>query len=277
MLWIPRKGRLLRQTNVTTTMSSDPGTLISADSGSSAKGTVVQVIASTDFDAYWLRVMMFRYGASGSSTYGCTDILIGTSAEEVLIPDLLHGGAGGIASASQAGKYWDFPLYIPAGSRISARMNSVNSSSGTGQLCLWLYGCTGTPDHRVGQKVVTYGASGTRGTAITPGASGAEGSWTQITATTSEDHFALVPSFQVGSDSTQAFRQLALDLGLGAATEEQIFESYMYGTSNDETMSGPVNSWPHFQDIPSGSRLTARVSNGGTNDAEYDAVIHGVS
>jgi hypothetical protein len=142
---------------------------------------------------------------------------------------------------------------------------------------IFLYGGNGSPSHRVGSRVTTYGIGTVpNGTAITPGASGGEGAWAQITASTTEDHFALVPSFQPTNDSTINFRSYALDLGVGAATEEEVAQSYWYMSTNTERFQN-VNSMPAFVDVPSGTRLAMRASNSGTNDAGYDGAIHAVS
>jgi len=129
----------------------------------------------------------------------------------------------------------------------------------------------------VGSKVTTYGGTAPNGVAITPGASGAEGSWTQIAATSSEDHFAFVPSFQVENDTTVNNLFYAVDIGIGSATEEEIGQ-WLFSTNSNESMQGPFgNTMPAFQDVPSGTRLVMRASNNSTNDAQYGAAIHAVS
>jgi hypothetical protein len=104
----------------------------------------------------------------------------------------------------------------------------------------------------------------------------AEGSWTQIVASTLVDHFALVPSFQVATDAAMLARVLAVDLGVGAATEEEVAQSYWYRTDAVETMEGPWNSMPCFVDVPAASRLSMRASANSTLD-DYNGAIHAVS
>jgi hypothetical protein len=130
--------------------------------------------------------------------------------------------------------------------------------------------------------VTTYGIGTVpRGTALTPGVSSAEGAWTQIAASTSEDHFAFFPSWQAGADTTMTLSTQSLDMGIGAATEEELLGgvAYAYDISGGELMEGPYgNDWPAFQDVPSGTRLVARVSNTlAANDGGYDCAIHAVS
>lgn len=278
MLWVPQKGRVRVEHNTGTVGTLEPGTVATTAGTTTAKGTPVEMIASTAFDAYWVKILASGYAAGGAVSQGCMDILIGGATEEILIADLLMGycGGGG-ASAGNGPKMWEFPLYIPAGSRLAVQAAGSRTSQDVA-VQVWLYGGNGYPPFRVGTKVTTYGMGTVPdGTAITPGASGAEGSWTEITASTSEDHFALVPSFQMSGDATTNIRTIAVDIGIGSATEEEIAQSYWFGTDSNEYMGGPYNSMPTFQDVPSGTRLAMRASNNGTNDGAYNGVIHAVS
>jgi hypothetical protein len=201
--------------------------------------------------------------------------MVGASTEEVVIPNLLMGSSPDPA-IGQASKVWDFPLYVPAGSRLSAKAAGQRTSTAC-YVGIYLYGGDGYPPWRVGSKVTTYGITSVpNGTGVVPGASGAEGSWTQITASTSEDHFAVVPSMQLTNQTNTVSRGLALDVGIGAATEEEILAQTWWGVSATELVAGPHNSMPAFQDIPSGTRLAARMSNSGTNNA-YEVALHCVS
>lgn len=277
MLHIPQKGRWLQQHNLGTVGTTTPGTTVTTSGTSSVKGTAVELIASTNFDVCLVSIHASAYFVSAGDSRGCLDILIGAATESVLIADLLVGACGGYLSANGGPKRWFFPLFIPAGSRISAQAAGIRLSTGL-QVQIVLHGGLVSPPWRVGGKVTTYGIGTVPdGTAITAGASGAEGSWTQITASSSRDHFCLVPSFQLGNDTNCNSRALAVDIGLGAATEEEVGQSYIYTTGSDESLSGPhVPVLPVITDVPSGTRLSMRASNSGANDA-YQGALHGVS
>lgn len=277
MLWVPQKGIVQVQHNFGTVGSTTAGTSCTTGATTATKGTPAQIFASTSFDTYWVTILAHSYGAAANIRQGCMDILIGAATEEVLIPNLLMGHCGAYATSGNGPKRWDFPLYIPAGSRIAVQA-AGNATSTAFRVVMFLRGGNGYPPFRVGSKVTTYGMGTVpRGTTITPGASGAEGAWTQITASTTEDHFAFVPSFQVATDATTTVSVQAVDIGIGAATEEMIAESYWYAVDSSEYMGGPYNSFPCFADVPSGTRLVMRASNSTTNDASYDGVIHAVS
>jgi hypothetical protein len=279
MLWVPQKGIWRMETNVGTVGANPYGTSVTTGGAAATKGTVVQLIASTAFDAYWITVLATGYGLAATDSQGALDILIGAATEEVLIPNLLMGFCSPTNSATGVGpKRWDFPLYIPAGSRIAAQAAGQRVSTAM-RVSVFLYGGDALPPFRVGRKVTTYGMGTVPfGTTIVPGASAAEGAWTQITASTSEDHFCFVPSFQAGTDTTLTRLMFSYDIGIGAATETEMVQGYLFTTTDNEMMRGPENPMPGFFDAPSGSRIVARVSNSGVNDAgNYNTVIHAVS
>lgn len=279
MLWVPQKGVLRQQHNTGAVGTSSPGTAVTTGGAASTKGTPVELIASTNFETYWVTILASNYGADAVlSSPGALDILVGTSPEEVLIPNLLMGYCGTLAASNNGGpKRWDFPLYLPAGSRIAARAAGARINTVV-RVWIFLHGGNGLPPFRVGTKVTTYGMGTVpNGTTVTPGATASEGSWAQMTTATTEHHFALVPSFQMNNGAAGSFhRTLAVDLGVGSVTEEQVMESYWYHTTASEQMGGPTNSWPCFVDVPSGTRLVMRASNNSTNNT-YNGVIHAVS
>ena len=278
MLWTPQKGKLLVEHTAGSVGSRTFGTSVTTGAAASTKGTAVELIASTAFDAYWISILAHGYGNSTEASEGCLDILIGAATEEVLIPDLLMGYSNKSSADVYPPKTWDFPLYIPAGSRLAARAAGVRTSTAF-YVAVFLYGGIGLPPFRAGGKVTTLGiATVPNGTAITPGASGAEGSWTEVIASTAEDYFALVPSFQLADNTAALDRFLSLDIAVGAAAaEEEIGSAYGFMTSSRESMHGPFPTLPCFQDIPSGTRLSMRASCEGTIDPAYQVALHAVS
>lgn len=277
VLWVPQKGEIRVEHNTGSVGAATPGTSVTTGAASGTKGTPAEIFASTSFDAYWITIWAAEYSLSATASQGCMDILIGAATEEVLIPNLLHGHASQYTQGAWVfGKVWEFPLYIPAGSRIAVQAAGARTSTAFRVGC-YLYGGNGLPPYRLGGKVTTYGISAVPdGTTVTPGASGAEGAWAQMTASSSEDHFAFVPSFQASADTNMGVKMIAVDLGIGSATEEMIAEGYWFATDGGERMQGPIPSMPCFKDVPSGTRLVMRASNSTTNDA-YNGAIHAVS
>jgi hypothetical protein len=276
MLWVPQKGELLVQHNLGDVGDTTPGAQVTTGASSTAKGTPVEVFASTNFDAYWIEISAWNYGLNATATQGAMDILIGAAPEEAKIPNLLFGCCGGISALANSGKHWAFPLYIPSGSRIAVQAAGLRTST-VFSVGIALYGGHGNPPFPVGSSVVTYGMGIVpAGTAITPGASGAAGAWTQIVLATTRDHFAYVPSFQINDSAITPIGALWVEMGVGTTTEELMGGPYVYTKHSDEMMHGPHSRMPVFKEIPQSTRLVMRASNTGANDAAHDGVIHAV-
>lgn len=276
MLWIPQKGLLRVATNVGTAGTLNAGTACTTDSVSAAtKGTPQELIASLGFDCYLMHVATHSYGANATQSRLCLDILVGSSGnEDVLIPDLL-GGFSQILRNSP--KNWWFPIYVPAGTRISARVAGDRLTTAA-YVAVWCYGGHGTPGWRVGSKVTTYGIGTVPGgTTVTPSSTG-EGTWTEITSSTSADHFYLTSSVQF-SDASQQAGFYSVDIGRGASTAEDPINgngTYQEGPNSNEVMS-EWNPWGNmkFCDVPSGSRLVLRM--GGNSTEAHNCALHGVT
>lgn len=274
-LWVPNKGDLLTQSNLPTVGSASHGTAVQTGASSSTKGTPVELIGSTSFDAFWVEIFAGGYAGNGLGSQGCLDILVGASTEDILIADLLFGNCGGALTQQTGPKRWLFPLYIPAGTRIAARAAGSRVSTNF-DVGIKLYGGRGYPDCKIGSRVTTYGIGTVpSGTVIVPGGSGAQGSWTQITASTTEDHFCLVPSFQFNDTTFTAIGVYRVGIGCGSATEE-LLDAFTYFTQATESMDGPHEAFPAIQNIPASTRLVMRASSSVAVNTSNGA-IHAVS
>lgn len=282
MLWVPQKGNVLVQHNAGTVGDVTPGTTVTTGGTASTKGSYASLL-TTNFDVYWITIYAFAYGTTATDSQGVMDIATGAATQEVIIPDMMMGYCGLFSSTAPGPMRRDFPLYIPSGTEIWARGAGQRVSTNF-TVVIYCYGGDGIPPFRVGRKVTTYGMGTVPfGTTIVPGAATAEGSWTSITTSTSEDHFAFVPSFQPGTDTTLNPLTYYIDLGTcasgdAASTAQEFAQSYMFTTGSDERMHGVFPSMPAFYDIPSGRQLTMRASCSGALDlGSYNAVIHAVS
>lgn len=277
-LWIPQKGQIRVQHNTGAVGTTTVGTAVTTGGAASTKGTPAEISASTSFDSFWMTVVASAYGLTATDAQLAIDILIGAATEEVLVANLLGGGCGTMGVTTHHGcRTWNFPLYTPSGSRIAVQAAGARVSTAF-QVAVYLFGGTGMPPYRVGSKVTTYGMGTVpNGTTLTVAGAGGAASFTQITASTTEDHFALFPSVQVGADTVWNAGTLNVQFGVGAATEEIVGGSYWFTKDTGEVMDGPYPSFPTFHDVPSGTRLTLGVSHSGTNDASYNGVIHAVS
>ena len=100
---------------------------------------------------------------------------------------------------------------------------------------------------------------------------------TQMTASSTEDHFCFAPGFQPATDvSLTPTGWVNIGIGVGAATEQRI-GTWFFTKETAEITGGPIPALPTFADVPAGSRLTLLASNSGANDAAYDGHIYAVS
>lgn len=272
MLWHPGVGgsvKVISNSGIVGTTSL--GTGVPGSGTTLLYGTTTELIsaASNTQDSWGIEVFVWNTGASAVASQATMDLLIGGATDDVLAKALIVGGGPYAASFTQ----YFFPVHIPAGVRIAAQLASVRVSI-TARVLIYLYG-GGVPPFRVGRKVTTYGTQidNARGQAVTPTASGGAASVTQMTASTSEDHFFACPGFQVATDTTVNARNLNIGIGIGAATEQRI-GTWWYQTSGSEEISGSFPTLQAFTPIPAGSRLTMLASNSGANDAAYDGLIY---
>lgn len=275
MLWTPQVGEVQVVSNSGAVGSATPWTAVVSGATADTYGTVTELIsaAANVRDNWGIQIVITGSGASATAAQASVDILIGGATDDVLISSLLCGYAYQTSHVSYL-----FPLHVPEGVRIAARASSVRLSASLRVAC-YLYG-GGVPPWKVGRKVVTYGTkiNNSRGQAVAPGASGAAMTSTQMTASTSQDHFAFMLGLQPATDTTITPNgYVNTQIGVGAATEDRIGPNYWWGKDTTEQWSGPWPSFPTFQKVPSGTRLALLASNSGANDAAYDGHIYAVA
>lgn len=271
-LWTPGFDDVKVISNTGIVGSATPGTSLPVSGTTLNYGTVTEIIsaANNTQDSWGIEVVVIETAASAVAPECSVDILIGGATDDVLISSLLVGGA----YAGSERRYF-FPLHVPGGVRIAARLAHV-STTRTPRIFINLYGGS-PPPFRVGRKVTTYGTkiNNARGKAVTPTASGGTASVTEMTASTSEDHFYFLPGFQVSVTTTVTLKNYAVGIGVGAATEERIGTWWLRcDASEHQSMHPTMGAWRH---VPASSRLSLLVSNSGTNDSNYDGHIYAVS
>lgn len=274
MLWTPQKGRTRIVTNSGIVGSGVPGTAVISNATTLLDGAVTELIpaASNVQDSWGIYIWCGATGAIATAAEATLDILIGGATDDVLIESLIVG----YSVTFKGGRQFFFPVHIPAGVRIACTLASVRTSI-TAQVVAELRAGP-PPPFRVGRKVTTYGTkiNNARGKAVVPSQSGAAASVTEMTASTSEDHFGFLPGFQPATDTTITGAHVNIGIGTGASVEERI-GTWWFTKDGDESVTGPISHLPAFQDVPAGSRLTMLASGSGTNDAAYDGLIYAVS
>jgi hypothetical protein len=198
-LLIPRLGQSWNEVSGLTAANAEFGTSVAANASAHTKtATPVQLLASSTYDAFGIIIGVGNVGtAATTNTRTLVDIMVGGSGSEaVLIPNLMAGQVGASASASSQPQYYYFPLYIPAGTRLSARSQSVTGSDTVNVTTFLIQ--NQIPGKWYGHRVTDYGTSTatSSGTSHTPAAAGSYATTTQLTASTTNR----IRAMQIGID-----------------------------------------------------------------------------
>lgn len=284
MLWGTQHGDVLITTNEGIVGTLTPGTAVPSHATTAdTAGTVTEIISAANNvrDSWGISIFIHATGASGVRSEAVMDILIGGATDDVLISGLICGYSGSSTNPSGLGHTYFFPLHIPAGVRIAARLTSRRTAINSYIIIRLHGGCA--PPFRIGRKVTTYGTRGSAssGQNITIEGSGASASTVnQITASTSEDHFCFALGIQPIGFANILAGSLSLALLLGASTEERV-GTWRWWKDAAESMSGPFPSLPAFREIAAGSRLSLKGSSGTaetiTGANYWNALIYAVS
>ena len=250
-----------------------------------AIGAYTTIVASTAYDAAWLDLMMNSYSAgahSATCTYSVT-LAVGSVGNEVpFASDIVYD----CPTSSGHAQHFEFPVNIPAGSRISAALRSFASAT-TDFLNVAvelsdspLSGIQGFSGH-----LDTYGFNTTTmiGAAVDPGGTiNTPGAYTQITASLTND----IAGFLIGIDNQgnlgAGFNGMYLvDIATGAAASEVIFlPKLQLSRSNfgPPIIESPPYFGPIFRSIPAGTRVAIRAQSS-MNTATYrvfGATLYGI-
>jgi hypothetical protein len=254
---------------VDTTVSS--GTLLTGGTAN-VKGSYVELIASTAFHASWMLVSFSR--TVSSSAEFLLDIAVGAAASEQVIVNNLY--ASGLSSL-----YFNymFPVSIPPGTRISARIQ--DGASGTGRVNVALIGNSLLPSASYG-RLTTYGANtaDSGGVSIDPGGTlNTKGAYSEIVASTTNRIRGLIIAIGAQGNNARTDALWLFDVAIGAAGSEQIIISDLpisCVAAGDAVSPGVFPIIPIS--IPEGTRVAVRAQCSIIDAADrlFDVILYGV-
>ena len=264
------------------TPAQSPGTSVTP--GNNTKGSWVEILSDTlvTTDCFGIFIMLHANAVSAAARDTIVDIGFdpaGGTSWSVLIPDLLCSCAIGTSGGGQGVCYF-FPLFIKAGTALAARASINNATVGTLLAYVEVYGKPKRPEvMRVGRYVTALGivAASSRGTAATPGTSGAEGSYVSL-GTPTKPHWWWQCGMGVNDGTMTAGAQL-VDIAAGdATTKDIILLNEKIFTFGNESISKMMR--PHFaycREVTENIEIWGRISNSlGTNDAAYSVAAYGL-
>lgn len=251
--------------------------VITSSSTIHTKGAWVQLHAATPFNGYLLEVFFMDTRVGSTDTSSLLDIGIdpaGGTAYTVLVPNLLAGHA---QSSNLNGRYQSFPVYIPAGSTVAARLQSIIASH-SAEVAVRIHGgITGDPFPTQG-LVVDYGTATASSSGTTPAnaAANTKGAWVQLTASTTHPHRGLTIQGQ-GADGVLGNFELLVDIGIGAASSEVVLiENWWIQQGPGEQCVILAPNPLFWRPIPEGSRLAVRAQAEALDLQEnFDIAVYG--
>lgn len=259
------------------TASTAPAfTTVTCDTTAHTKGGYSQIIASSSGTATMMRVIIANTSSTGVQTQSLVDIATGGAGNESVVIANIDAGS---APTWPAGvgffpfEFW-FPVSVAAGTRISARAQSVVAGGKTVDVHVSLF----NGSNKTATAIDTLGTvlASSRGAAVTPGAGGAEGNWTEVIASTANAYTGLMWSVQNNAAAQQNSSWL-LDIGTGAAGAESAIISDLYGASAaSEAVSYPRVLPIYGVSISSSTRLSARMQQSSGGAASHAVSLFGL-
>jgi hypothetical protein len=237
------------------------------------KGSYSAAISSTARNASGL--IAYLEVLSATADY-LLDIAIGAAgSEQVIAENLIFSGA---TYSTRTTSVVHLPISIKAGTRISCRIQSTTGSA-TATISISLINFdTRIPSY---SKMTTLGANTADSGGIsidTGGVSGTYGSYTEISASISDNFKAIAVGIGNQVNNARQTTFFTVRVGIGAAGSEQAILYIIEQSSNApnaiQTISPPFPIW-----VKSGSRLAVSGSSGTTDatDRLFDVILYGLS
>jgi len=253
----------VRQHNLT--VSARSGATITAGGTAHVMGAWASLIDPVDEASYLLAIRAADVETAAADTSMLMDLGIGPSgggSEVVILPFLDLGAAD--ASISGMGKFWEFPVNISKGVRLSARAQSAIVSD-TVTIAVYLHQRSLYPLPVSRWKEYGSVATSSRGTLVAPG-NGAFGSWVSVGVTTTRRHNYWTVGYDQGGDVTLANAGgVLVELGYEVGAERLIGQ-FMFRQTNSEDLAGPFPSSPLYHPVPSGVQMRVRIASAETEN-----------
>jgi hypothetical protein len=218
--------------------------------------------------------------STGADTSALCDIMYdpaGGTSWQVLIPNLICGYRVVSGATFAPMSQYVFPLYIPRGSSIGARWQSIvaiPSSVLRVQVTIW--GGPSSPGFWYGTKVTDVGTNTatSAGVDLNPGSTGSYSAWTSIGGT-SNPAFGFVTIGVQGSAATHTADTYFVQYG--AASTRFPGAQVRFGYTTAEVISDYPQHYGCYVDVPGGTQLQARATGSDATSEDPSVALYGVS
>jgi hypothetical protein len=249
------------QTNLAVTSAAlRLGTAVTASGTPHTLGQWASLIDPTTRESYgiWIRILETQTGNTATTAllnigYGPT----GGGSEQIVLPNLMAGESNaGLACP----RYYWFPVYIPAGVRVSAQIQSIVIGE-VGNVSIWLEQYQHYPGLRGVVEAVGEVTASSRGTLVTPGTD-AFGTWTSL-GTVSQAKSLWTVAVDYGGDATAVDMTMMGELGIGPDSDNvTAIHRFTWIEDNNEIITTPFPSLAAAA-IISGATIWARLGGAG--------------
>ena len=251
--------------------ASSAPTYLTASATPHVMGSWVELSSAIPHTTSWLRVAI---GSAGDTDPILVDIGVGGGGSEVAVVRSLALTPGRITEETIE---YLIPYSLPAGVRVSARMQSLIASNTTG---IVVYAISGGWSPLTRRVFTPYGidAAASGGTIIDTGAvANTDSAWVELAAATTHDHHWWNIAIQKGIPNPTIDGEALLDLAIGPASSEvEVVSDLLVTVGNTfDTINPKAMYFPYS--IPAGTRLSARMRSTiiGTNDRKFHIALYG--
>lgn len=202
----------------------------------------------------------------------------GGTSYTAVISDMVIGNSPTLVQAGNIEHF--FPLYIPAGASVAARVRGSNATAGTVRVAARFYGMRSAPEMmRFGSFTETLGAdtANSRGTAFTPG-NAADGSWVDLGAISKPMWW-----WQMGhqiDNATITGEYVYIDVAYGDASNKTTIFRVMHGGTTAETngYAAQTQMLPiaAYCPVAAGEHIYIRGRCNNVPDTGYNATVTGL-
>lgn len=278
MLWTPHATLSKAQNNLSATpVTTGPGTTVTGTTAN-VKGNFIDLIASLDYDVYSVSICATTLATTGTVTDCLMDLAIhgsaagAGSAGTIVWPNMVCG----FAPNAGDGVRWmlvDFPLYLPKGHAVRARVQTVILND-TVIVGIWANGAPSLPGLPVfkGADAIGVATATSRGTDLTTGSTGTESAWTSIGTVTTRAYHGIIP-MGIGAGGRIAAAGLGHHFEFGYSSTT--FAEYYVRADSTERIPGLSPPAPMYFEIPAGTQLQFRGESSGTGES-MDMALYGL-
>lgn len=229
------------------------GTTITASATPNTVGAFTQIVASSSIDACWILLSINSVNQLGNAA--ALNLAVGGGGSEIVIVNNLLDSD---EQDAPIGLYC-FPCQIPAGTRISAQLQSATASDHVEVSLVLLDGAFTTMEGAAGIDSIGFTAGSTQGTTIDPGGTAnTKGVYAQLTSSTSREYMGFLITLDSLNTSPATGNYGFLDIAIGAGGSEKVILPNFAYTNTARTIS-PQATAPFFIPIPSGTRIAVRA------------------